>query len=385
MSRIKRVTITRFSYPLKNVGPAPNRFDSIYRANYQGKGSQQVVTIETDDGVRGEFMGGTGLMIAQMQYVAPKMIGADAFHREFFYDEFRRALRKYDKMGLGPIDIALWDWAGKKLGANVGQLMGAHRKRIKAYASTYHGDDEGGLTTAEDFAAFAERCYDMGYRAFKMHGWTEGDAAREVETILLLGKRVGGKMDLMYDSACHLKTFSDAVRVGRACDEANFLWYEDPYRDTGISQQGHRKLRQMIKTPLLIGEHVRGLEPKADFAINEGTDLVRVNPDYDQGITGALKVAHMAEALGLDVEVHSGGPAHRHCVAAFRNTTYYELGLVGPKSDSAKAPIYIGNYSDALEAIGSDGMLPVPQGPGLGVTYNWDMIEQGKTEHYVYE
>ena len=66
----------------------------------------------------------------------------------------------------------------------------------------------------------------------------------------------------------------------------------------------------MIRTPLLITEHVRGLEAKADFVINGGTDMLQVDPEYDLGITGALKIAHLAEALGLDVEIHAcGGPS----------------------------------------------------------------------------
>lgn len=385
MSTIRRVTLTKFEFPMTNVGPAANGFDNVYKRDYQGKGVQQIVTIETDDGVRGEYMGGTTLMASQLHYLAPHLIGANAFQREFLHDEFKRALRKYDKMGVGPIDNCLWDWAGKKLGCSVSQLLGAHKTRIKAYASTYHGDDDGGLTTAQDFVDFAEHCYGLGYRAFKAHGWTEGDAAREVEMILLLGRKLGGRMALMHDSACHLKTFSDAVLVGRACDEAGFLWYEDPYRDTGISAAGHRKLRQLIKTPLLIGEHVRGLEAKADFILAEGTDLVRVNPDYDMGITGAVKVAHLAESMGLDVEVHSGGPAHRHCVAAFRNTNYYELGLVGPKCGSNKPEVYRCGYTDALESVGQDGCLEVPQGLGLGVEYDWEKINSGKIEEFVYE
>ena len=62
------------------------------------------------------------------------------------------------------------------------------------------------------------------------------------------------------------------------------------------------------------------------------------------GITGALKVGYMAESLGLDVEVHSTGPAHRHCMAAFRNTNFYEVALVGPKSGSSKPSIYTCGY-----------------------------------------
>jgi L-alanine-DL-glutamate epimerase-like enolase superfamily enzyme len=63
-------------------------------------------------------------------------------------------------------------------------------------------------------------------------------------------------------------------------------------------------------------------------------------------------------------------------MAAIRNTNYYEVGLVGPTSGPphAEPPIYDA-YTDALEAIGDDGSFPVPEGPGLGVAYDWDYIE----------
>jgi hypothetical protein len=46
------------------------------------------------------------------------------------------------------------------------------------------------------------------------------------------------------------------------------------------------------------------------------------DPEYDTGITGSLKIAHVAEAPGLDAEIHACGPAHRHLMAALRNTNY---------------------------------------------------------------
>ncbi len=49
--------------------------------------------------------------------------------------------------------------------------------------------------------------------------------------IRAVAKHVGGSMDIMYDAACHLKTLTDAIRVGRVCDEHELLWYEDPYAD----------------------------------------------------------------------------------------------------------------------------------------------------------
>jgi L-alanine-DL-glutamate epimerase-like enolase superfamily enzyme len=122
-----------------------------------------------------------------------------------------------------------------------------------------------------------------------------------------------------------------------------------------------------------------------DFVLAGGTDFVRVDAYYDGGITGAMKVAHAAEALGLDVEVHAPGPAHRHLMAAIRNTNYYELGLVHPKVWGSRAPIFLDDYSDALDAVDKRGHVPVPQGPGLGVRLNWDFIKQHEAGKTVFE
>ena len=119
-------------------------------------------------------------------------------------------------------------------------------------------------------------------------------------------------MDLMLDPACEYNTWGDALKVGQACDEARFFWYEDPFKDGGISAFAHGKLRELIKTPLLQGEHVRRLEPHVDFIVAGGTDFVRADAYYDGGITGVMKIAHAAEGFGLDVEIHAPGPAHRH-------------------------------------------------------------------------
>ena len=217
-----------------------------------------------------------------------------------------------------------------------------------------------------------------------MHGWCEGLVAEEVAAVNALGARVGGRMALMLDPACQLRSFADALAVGRACDANGFAWFEDPFRDTGVSLHAHRKLREMIRTPLLQTEHVRGLEPKADFAIGGGTDYLRSDPEYDMGITGAMKIAHLGEALGLDVEVHACGPAHRHCMAAMRNTNWYEVALVGPKVRNPLPPVYACGYTDDLEAVDAEGCVPVPSGPGLGVTYDWEWIARHRTALQVF-
>ena len=136
----------------------------------------------------------------------------------------------------------------------------------------------------------------------------------------------------------------------------------------------------MPTTPLLITEHVRGVEPKADWIVAEATDFVRADPEFDLGITGAMKIAHLSEAFGLDVELHGCGPAHRACMSAIRNTNYYELGLVGPKvGNFISPPVYACGYSDGLDAVEPGGYVPVPTGPGLGVVYDWEFIKKNTT------
>ena len=192
-------------------------------------------------------------------------------------------------------------------------------------------------------------------------------------------------MVLMYDGASDLNNFADALYVGKACDDAGYFWYEDPYRDNSMSAFAHNKLRGMIKTPLLITEHVRALEAKCDFLRAGGTDFLRADPEYDMGITGAIKTARMAEAFGVDVEVHACGPAHRQLLGAIRNTNYYELAEVGPKLKNVIPPCYADGYKDELDSIDKDGMISIPNGPGLGVTYDWDWLNAHTTKKYVFE
>ncbi len=375
-TEISKIDLYIFTYPMIGVGGG-----GIDMPGVKSERTRMAVSIETKDGAIGAYVGGQANSFAQASACARAIIGMDCFAREVAYERIRRQLRKEDRMGAGVIDIALWDLAGQRLGASVTQLLGGTRKRLKAYASTWFGGDDGGLASPEAYAEFAEECYDLGYRGFKMHGWTDGGTRRDGDAVRLLGKRVGGRMDLMHDAACHFRTFADALAVGRACDEAGFYWYEDPYSDGGLAAHAHRRLREMIKTPLLLGEHVRGLESMATLTLADGTDFVRADPDFDIGITGTMKIAHFAEALGLDVELHAPGPAHRHCMAAIRNTNYYELSMVGPSRGNFNAPVYLCDYSDALDDVGEDGCFPVPEGPGLGVTYDWDYIRKNAVSH----
>jgi len=48
--------------------------------------------------------------------------------------------------------------------------------------------------------------------------------------------------------------------------------------------------------------------------------------------------------------------------------------------------VYEGGYTDLMDTVDADGTVAVPDGPGLGVEYDWDYIMENTTGNvYIYE
>jgi len=174
---IERIEISHHRFPWSDVGDDL----SFAVGPFYEKGSKRIrkllgIKIFTDEGVTGEFTAGAPGTLEQMQAVAPLLIGANALEREKFYNLAKTHLRKNDRMGIGPLDITLWDLAGKYYNTPVYRLLGGHRTKLPAYASTFMGDrTPGGLNSPEAYADFAEQCLEMGYKGFKLHTWADGN------------------------------------------------------------------------------------------------------------------------------------------------------------------------------------------------------------------
>ncbi len=371
--RIVKVEIETFSYELADL--AAGESGPTYSRGHSIENTAHAITISTDIGVTGQYVWSGPVEYAGACVVAPLLVGRPALERERLYLRIKQTMRQQAEIGTAPVDIALWDLAGKYHDAPIHQLLGGYRKTLPTYPASVHATERDELKSPAEMADFAEQCKELGYPAFKIHGWENGEPNREADTILAVREQVGPNMRLMSDPYNAIRTFGDAVKVGRACDDADYFWYEDPLADGGISQFAHSKLRELLVTPLLLTEHVRGLEARVDFMVNGATDFVRGDVQY-MGITATMKLAHAAEGLGLDIEMHSPGPAQRQCMAAIRNSNYYELSGSRPKGPNANyIPVYASDYVDGLDAA-VDGHFPVPQGPGLGVEYDWPKIRR---------
>jgi L-alanine-DL-glutamate epimerase-like enolase superfamily enzyme len=172
MSLITRVEVHEFEFDAQNLSRQGMAQSVTFKRGSTVRLSKFAIVIQTADAGRGEYVAqwvATRSSLGQLLMLCPRIIGKDARERIAIYEDLKRDIRQFDHMGHGCLDIALWDWAGRHYGASVTELLGGYRKRLPAYASTYHADRNGGLDCKEAFVDFAEHCHDLGYRAFKVH------------------------------------------------------------------------------------------------------------------------------------------------------------------------------------------------------------------------
>ncbi len=378
-SLIKKIELILFEMELQDISSDRSGLVIKYSPGEKFQHLRFGIKVFDDDGNVGEYIpprGRAKVIMSAVETLSWHVIGENPFFRDKIYRKLRSLTKHIGEVGIGAIDIAICDLIGKKLNISISNLLGASRKTLPAYASTMPGDrQKQGLSSPESYADFAQYCYELGYRTFKMHGWKEGNVKEEGSMIKAVAERMNGKMKIMYDSACNLLTFSDALEVGKICDEYNLFWYEDPYKDGGISMNGNKLLSQNISTPLLLGEHLRNLETSVDMIVNGAALFSRADPDYDGGITGCHKLAVASEGLGVDCEIHSCGPAMRQLMSACRNSNFYEVNLVHPKTSNPwNLSVYDQSYSDELGCVDKDGNIFINENPGLGVSYDWKYV-----------
>jgi L-alanine-DL-glutamate epimerase-like enolase superfamily enzyme len=276
-------------------------------------------------------------------HLKPGLIGKDPFQRELLNQEIWKRQRSAGVRAIGAVDVALWDLVGKAMGQPIHRLLGTYREAVPAYASSAV------LASPAEYAEEAMR--------FKV-----------CEAV----RRAVGDYTIMLDSTWSYD-YPAAIRVGRAVEEMGFYWYEDPLADQDI--YNYTKLKQHLSIPIMATEYPQtGLDSYQPWILQQATDYLRGDVAVKGGITTLVKTAHLAEAFRMNYEVHHGGNslnnvANLHVIASIRNTEFFEVLL----PDGAQK---YGLVNDIT--VGRDGLVHVPNEPGLGATIDFDLIERKK-------
>ena len=126
----------------------------------------------------------------------------------------------------------------------------------------------------------------------------------------------------MYDGSAGFD-LPDAVYLGHALSEARYRWYEEPMREFSVT--AYRWLAERVEVPLLVGETSDGSHLNtADFIASGCATYVRTSANHRGGMTGAMRIAHLADSFRLRAEVHGPTESAVHLCMAIPNCTYYE-------------------------------------------------------------
>ena len=293
-------------------------------------------------------------------------MGQDPLDRERLYQAMWKRNRIVTIRSIGAVDIALYDIAAKAAELPLYKLLGGFRRSIPAYASSAV------LPSRQAYVDQAVQYKEDGWAAYKIHPpavWRE-----DIEVCRAVRQAVGDDYDIMLDSTWSY-TYDHAIKVGRAIEELNFFWYEDPLAEDDL--MGCIKLREKLSIPLMATEYSPGgFTNYVPWILNKATDYLRGDVAVKGGITALLKTAHLAEAFGMNYEVHHGGNslnnyANLHVILAIKNTTYFEVLL---PSEAQKYGIIDDLQPDA------DGMIHAPSEPGLGAKIDFELIKAKTVE-----
>ncbi|MEC7880563.1 MAG: enolase C-terminal domain-like protein [Chloroflexota bacterium] len=329
-----------------------------------------LVIVHTEEGIDGYGFGwGTkgGLRTAHTiaEVFRPELINEDALAREYLWQKAHYT----DRLGgntaftsYGPLDVALWDIAAKKAQMPLYKYLGYYRTNIPAYASSNFLDEP------KEYVELAKQAAKDGYKAFKLHppGIPELDieccrAVREaLPNMILMSDPVGGHY-----------SHEEAIKVGRALEKLDFLWLEEPIYDHDI--HGLNKICSTLDIPILSSEWNSDFFSKANYIKSGAADILRADVSWTGGITGALKTAHLAEAFGMNCEIHMTllslmDLANLHLALAIKNCSYLEIPYPSGSTFGIKNPV----------KIDSNGLVYPGNGIGLGVELDIESIESSK-------
>jgi L-alanine-DL-glutamate epimerase-like enolase superfamily enzyme len=344
-----------FRVPVPAATPPFHWRDGLAGSAPAGDGA--ILRIGTDEGVDGvAFFSRPGAAVMLDDLVTrvfrPELLGQDPLQREWLWHRMWELDRIHELPlpAFGLVDVALWDLAGRMQSLPTWKVLGGYRTAIPAYASTST------FASTEEFLDVADQALALGYHGVKLHAW--GHARRDADLILALREHLGGDVPLMYDGSAGFD-LPDALYVGRALSEANYLWYEEPMREFSIS--AYSRLAASVDVPLLVAETSDGAHMNSADFISSGaaTFGVRASTTLRGGITGAMRTAHLADAYRLRAEVHGSDIPNHHLCMAISNTTYYES-------------LVTSNPVVRERSVDASGLVHAPTAPGIALPAGLD-------------
>jgi L-alanine-DL-glutamate epimerase-like enolase superfamily enzyme len=302
--------------------------------------------------------------------------------------------------GVCGVEMALWDLAGKAYNVPIYQMVGGKfRDTIRCYADTAESPDpkvygqrlkqradqgftwlkmDLGIDLVENIPGTVTRPAGMNHRASRntVHMFTGMELTDKgvqlmTDYVAAVREQVGMDIPLCADHFGHIGVNS-CIRLGKALERHNLAWLEDmiPWQYTQLWKQ----ITDAVDIPTLTGEDIYLKEPFEELCRHHAVDIVHPDLASSGGILETKKIGDMAQEYGVPMAMHFAGTpvscmANVHCAAATENFLVLE-------QHSVEVPWWDDMVSGISKPIVDKGFVHVPNGPGLGITLNDEVVKQ---------
>lgn len=351
-----------------------------------------LVVVTTEDGLQGfgeakAAVGSSGVCASIVSCIEnelkPVLVGKDAKSITRLWEEMYNGTRdhyalsrgrKFPVLGrrgltvsaMSGIDTALWDLKGKALNVPVMDLLGgACRDKMPAYAS-------GGWANADKIGEQLNGYVSKGFGGVKMRvGIMDETVSNSIKRVRAAREALGPDIKLMVDAH---GTFSvpEAKQFCRGVEDCNLYWFEEPISPD--NRHGTAEVRAATAIPIAAGESEYTCFDIRDLLEIRALDVVQPDAAIIGGISEAIRVGHLAATHQVELAPHCWGSAFSFMAGlnvafASSSATIIEFSLGGN-------PMMYELVKEKIEVNG--GMVDAPTGPGLGLTPDWNFVNEFK-------
>jgi L-alanine-DL-glutamate epimerase-like enolase superfamily enzyme len=329
-----------------------------------------IVRVTSDDGHVGLGSGDLMLGFAGHEHL---FLGRDPLAIERHYRVLSHINFHYGRCW--PLDLALWDLAGKITSQPCWKLLGGLSDRVRAYASS------GTLRDGGRMAEVAEAYLAQGFGAMKVR-FHRGDWREDIQALEAVRARVGQRLALMVDCNQGWRlpwdveapwTFKDALSVARELERLGVYWMEEPLHRA--DRDGMRHLREATSVRIAGGEMTRELTEFRELITGGCLDVLQPDVALVGGITGLRRVAFMAAEHNLIFTPHTwtngmGVVANAHLTAAITDAPWLEYPYDPPEWGLDRRDYMM---AEPLRVDG-EGWIVLSEAPGMGYALDEEML-----------
>lgn len=343
-----------------------------------------VIKIETDEGIHGWGEANVPAEAAAVMVnsvFAPLLLAQDPLQTHPLWQKLYVRAKVFGQGGismgaLSAVDIALWDIKAQYLGVPIYHLLGGQfRTHVQAYATGFFLRPN--QTYPEAFVEEAHKYIADGFGALKMKMGLFGRYQQDIENVEAIRCAVANEqLPIMVDANGAFEEF-EAIKVGKALEELNVRWFEEPVPKSNL--RGYIHIRNKIQVPIATGESLIDSYQFRPWLAQGALDIAQPDICKSGGFTECQKILALARSWDTMVIPHIWGTNIAMAAALQFIAAIPEY----PESLSPPQMWFEFDRSPSLlrEAVVKDpikmesGFIKIPQGPGLGIEVNEEFLQ----------